>query len=81
MKSYNNFIGIDIGKFSFVVSQYGVKKTQEYANTELGITEFIEYYSNILPGSLSIYQCYLKVHVSNCDIFISVKLYSSVLTR
>jgi transposase len=54
MKSYNNFIGIDIGKFSFVVSQYGIKKTQEYANTELGINEFIEYYSNILPESLSI---------------------------
>ena len=44
MKSYNNFIGIDIGKFSFVVSQYSLKKTQEYANTESGINEFIKYY-------------------------------------
>ncbi len=54
MKPYNNFIGIDIDKFSFVVSQYGIKKTQEYENTELGINEFIEYFSDILPGSLSI---------------------------
>ncbi len=33
MSLYNNFIGIDIGKFRFVVALQGEKQTQEYENT------------------------------------------------
>jgi hypothetical protein len=32
MKEYHNFIGIDIGKFTFVVATHKNKKTKEYEN-------------------------------------------------
>lgn len=54
MRSYNNFIGIDIGKFTFVVAVYGRKQTREYENTPLGINQFIQDNKKILPESLSI---------------------------
>ncbi|MCD8499990.1 MAG: transposase [Gammaproteobacteria bacterium] len=42
MKSYNNYLGIDIGKNSFVAAIHGSKTTKSYDNTALGITDFIK---------------------------------------
>ena len=42
MSLYDNYIGIDIGKFNFVVSQHGSKKTREYDNDAVGIKGFIQ---------------------------------------
>src|SRR5688572_9855636 len=51
MKSYNNFIGIDIGKFNFVVAIYGKKLTKEYENTPFGIDKFLnEFEKELLNG-------------------------------
>lgn len=54
MSLYTNFFGIDIGKFSFVISLYGAKSTREYENSSAGIAEFIEEHSDILPNSLCV---------------------------
>lgn len=54
MTLYNNFIGIDIGKFSFVISLHGTQSTCEYENSSAGIAQFIEEHSNILPNSLCV---------------------------
>lgn len=48
MESYNNFIGIDIGKLSFVVAVYESKKIREYENTTKGIEYFLKDYRSIL---------------------------------
>jgi transposase len=37
-------IGIDIGKYSFVVALHGNKKIDEYENTPSGIDEFLNCY-------------------------------------
>ena len=42
MKSYHNFIGIDIGKFAFFIAIQGQKDTKEYDNTEKGIKQFLK---------------------------------------
>lgn len=49
MKVYNNFIGIDIGKLSFVVAVYGSKKIREYENNLEGIESFLKDYRSLLP--------------------------------
>jgi transposase len=54
MKSYNNFIGIDIGKFNFVVAIHGKKPVSEYGNTAEGIDQFLSDFRNELPGALCI---------------------------
>ena len=54
MQLYNNFIGIDIGKFNFVVGVHGQKETKEYNNTMQEIKEFSKDYKNILGYSLCI---------------------------
>lgn len=54
MKLYSSFIGIDIGKFNFVVSVYGESTTQEYECSSDGICQFIENHSAILPNALCI---------------------------
>lgn len=41
MTLYTDFIGIDIGKKTFVVGVYGSKRTREYDNTSEGIEKFI----------------------------------------
>lgn len=51
---YQNFIGIDIGKFNFVVNFHGTKDVKEYTNTEEGILEFIQENSHILLNSLTV---------------------------
>jgi transposase len=54
MSLYKNFFGIDIGKFSFVISLYGAKSTREYENSAAGIAEFVEEHCDILPNSLCV---------------------------
>ena len=54
MEFYNNFIGIDIGKLSFVVSVYGSKKVKEYENNPEGIGYFLKDYRLILEKGLSV---------------------------
>ena len=54
MTLYNNFIGLDIGKFNFIVAIYGNKETKEYDNDNNGITEFIKDYKRELANSLCI---------------------------
>ncbi len=54
MQQYHIFIGIDIGKFNFVVSLYGKKDSQEYDNTPLGHSKFIKDYRKELRTGLCI---------------------------
>lgn len=54
MSQYNNFIGIDIGKFIFVVAIHGDKGTKEYENNHAGILAFIRDFKTQLPASLVI---------------------------
>ena len=54
MTSYQNFIGIDMGKFTFVVALNDTKKTTEYENSPAGIAQFIQEHHDILPQALSI---------------------------
>lgn len=54
MTLYQNFIGIDIGKFNFVVSVHENKKTTEYENNNEGIDNFIKDHKALLTNSLFI---------------------------
>jgi transposase len=54
MKEYNNFIGIDIGKFSFFVAIYNNKDVREYPNDLVGISQFINDYKGFLQSGLTI---------------------------
>ena len=54
MKEYQNFIGIDIGKFTFVVALYNQQVTAEYKNTGKGISKFISDHKDILSNTLTI---------------------------
>lgn len=54
MESYNNFIGIDIGKFNFVVAFYGKKTSCEYENTPSGIDKFMNEFEKELPAALCV---------------------------
>jgi len=54
MTLYNNFIGIDIGKFNFIVALHGNKKVVEYENNLTGINSFLEDYQQLFPSSLCI---------------------------
>lgn len=54
MKLYTNYIGIDIGKYSFLVACYGTKKTYEYENTPSGIKSFLNDFKNKLKTALCI---------------------------
>jgi transposase len=49
MEVYNNFIGIDIGKLTFVVGVHGKKAIKEYENNLEGIEDFLKDYRLILP--------------------------------
>lgn len=52
MLLYHNFIGIDIGKFTFVVALHSEKTTKEYENNEFGIAAFIKAFEQHLAKSL-----------------------------
>jgi len=54
MKEYQNFIGIDIGKFKFVVAVLNKKTIAEYDNSSDGIAKFIKDYQDALPDALVI---------------------------
>ena len=54
MSHYHNFIGIDMGKFSFVVAKFGSKTTHEYENTSAGIALFIEEFHDVLLSSFCV---------------------------
>lgn len=54
MTVYNNFVGVDIGKFSFVVAVYGQKQIKEYDNDASGIKSFIKDYQKYLLKGLCI---------------------------
>lgn len=54
MRLYNNFVGIDIGKLTFVVAVHGQSKTEEFENTAMGIDSFIKKYETVLKESLSV---------------------------
>ncbi len=54
MKVYNDFIGIDIGKLSFVVTVYGSKKFKEYENNPEDIERFLKDYDSVLSKGLSV---------------------------
>lgn len=54
MKLYSNFIGIDIGKLSFVVAVHGKNKTKEYDNDASGIQLFMKEHKTILSNSLCV---------------------------
>lgn len=52
MSQYQNFIGIDIGKFSFVATLHGNKKVQDYENSPFGIKTFLKDFKRELPSAL-----------------------------
>ena len=54
MEDYQNFVGIDIGKYSFVVAVFGRKTTSEYENNSAGIMAFLTDYKSLLSESLCI---------------------------
>lgn len=54
MLLYSNYIGIDIGKLSFVVAIYGSKKTHEYENTLTGIKAFINDFRSQLKKAFTV---------------------------
>ena len=54
MRIYHNFIGIDIGKFTFVVSIHTKKETKEFENNPKEIAEFLAGYENLLKDSLCV---------------------------
>jgi transposase len=54
MSLYSNYIGIDIGKISFVVAVYDSKKIFEYDNNATGIKAFINEFKTKLKHSLSV---------------------------
>lgn len=74
MKNYHNFIGIDIGKYNFVVCIYNHKEIKEFENNSQGIALFIEHYNAILTKSLCIlettggYELELLITLCNNDI-------------
>ncbi|MFT4314293.1 MAG: IS110 family transposase [Wolbachia pipientis] len=50
--SYQNFIGIDIGKFKNVVAVYNQKNAVTFNNNTAGWQQLFKEFSNILPDSL-----------------------------
>lgn len=54
MTLYNNFVGVDIGKFSFVVAVHGQKQIKEYDNDASGIKSFIKDYQKYLSNGLCV---------------------------
>jgi transposase len=52
LKSYHNFIGIDIGKYEFVVNQYNTFTTQSFKNDPQGFTAFYKAFKPLLKKAL-----------------------------
>jgi transposase len=73
---YSNYVGIDIGKFSFVVSVYGSKKTYEYENTPSGIKSFLNDFKSKLKKALCILETTggheMRLLLTLCDSLVAV---------
>lgn len=54
MEQYHNFIGIDIGKSTFVIALHGQKESKEYSNDGLGINDFLKDYRSLLGESFCV---------------------------
>lgn len=54
MTSYSNFIGIDIGKFTFVSCTHGTREVLEYENNPSGIAQFLKDNKHIIKQSLCV---------------------------
>ncbi|MCC5015793.1 MULTISPECIES: IS110 family transposase [unclassified Legionella] len=54
MEVYKNYIGIDIGKLTFVTAEYGSNKVIEYDNAPSGIEAFLKDYKNKFKNGLCI---------------------------
>lgn len=54
MKTYQNFIGIDIGKFSFFISIQGQKEVVEFKNDAEGINNFLKINRKILKSAFCV---------------------------
>lgn len=54
MTVYQNFIGLDIGKFTFVAACYGEAITKEYENNPIGVKSFLSDFKRKLSQSLII---------------------------
>lgn len=54
MKSYNHFIGIDIGKLSFFVAVYASNNVKEYDNNPEGINTFLKDYRSTLAKGFTV---------------------------
>lgn len=71
MSKYNNFIGIDIGKFSFVATLHGSKHVFEYDNNSSGIRAFLKAFRKELPKSLVVLEttggCEMKLLLTLCE--------------
>lgn len=63
MQQYHNFIGIDIGKFSFFVSVHGQQDVREFDNDSKGIKSFLTAYKTKLTSSLCILES-----TGNCEL-------------
>lgn len=76
MALYRNYIGIDIGKLSFVVAVYDSKKTLEYDNTSLGIKSFLNDFKSRLKDSLCVLETTggyeMRLLLTLCDLGIAV---------
>ena len=71
MSKYHNFIGIDIGKLTFVASLHGNKRTHEYENTSSGINAFLKDFKDHLAHSLVVLEttggCEMQLLLTLCD--------------
>jgi transposase len=54
MKAYHSFIGVDMGKYSFVVNVFNEKNTVEYENTSAGIAQFLQDNETSLSNALCV---------------------------
>jgi transposase len=76
MSIYHNFIGIDIGKFSFTVAYHGKNNVKEYENTSSGISTFFKEFKRELPKTLVILEATggyeMELLLSICDKKIAV---------
>jgi len=54
MTVYTRFLGVDMGKFTFVAAAYEDKATKEYKNTPLGITQFVKDHACVLADALTV---------------------------
>lgn len=73
---YQNFIGIDIGKYEFVVACHGTKQTHTFENTSKGFERFMKAFESRLPDALVVlettggYELELLLYLNDNDVSI-----------